>query len=74
MKSVFKNFSWKMMIAYTIVFGAISTIFDLYMGKYKAPNINISKTIASNIFMFIAFGFIMALVMGNKNAKRVNNK
>jgi|GEM_PF-4785450 len=74
MKAIFKNFSWSMMIAYTLVFGAISTIFDLIMDKYKQPGLDIPRTIITNIVMFVLFGFLMSLVMGNKKAKRTNNK
>jgi hypothetical protein len=67
MKKVLDNFSWSKFIAYAVVFGSISILFDFFLKVYSKPEFILSKYILGLSVKIILFSFFMALFSRSKN-------
>ncbi|MBA4198843.1 MAG: hypothetical protein C0459_14950 [Chitinophaga sp.] len=65
MKKVFYNISLKKFLLRTIAYGLIIVLIDFFEGRFKLPDINVTRLIISYTLQFTMFGLIMSLLFDN---------
>lgn len=74
LRNALKNFNFKVMLAYFIVFAPIACLSDYLLKSMEAPNFTWSSYLIGLLIRSLCFAFMMSLFFGKKVSEKWNQK